>query len=140
MLAKLPMRWLFLFFAFLSLSDLVLTSILIRWSEGDVYESNPLANWCLASFGMTGLVGYKVLMVTVVLSLVVVISQTRPRAGKGVLVFSCSAMSLVVLYSGFLLGYLGLQGYDNQEQDEAVQRLVERLNQSMDYDLLQEQL
>jgi hypothetical protein len=86
-------------FSLLSLADLGLTWFLIGQGGGQVYESNPLAGWCLVRHGWVGLACFKVAVVLVVFALAAVISRFRPRAGGQVLGLGCAVLALVVLYS-----------------------------------------
>ncbi len=89
-------------FAVLSLADFVLTWRLLQRGDGGVYESNPVANWCLAHSGWLGLAFYKLATVALVAGLAVVLARYRPCAGSFVLVFACSALAGVVVYSSAL--------------------------------------
>jgi hypothetical protein len=91
-----------LLFALLSVTDLFLTWWLLDHSDGEVYESNPVANWWLARHGWLGLVAFKAGGVLLVIGLVAFISRYRPRAGGRILGFACAILALVVLYSAFL--------------------------------------
>jgi hypothetical protein len=86
----------------LSLADLLLTIHLMDGHSGCVYESNPIASACMAAHGTTGLVVYKASAVLAAGAMIGVICMHRPRLGRGVLVFACSAVGVVVLYSGAL--------------------------------------
>ncbi len=100
----LHLRKLILFKA-LSLADLVLTWHLLQHGKGNVYESNPIANAWLSWYGWIGLVIFKLVAVFFVACLCVVISFYRPRAGGRVLIFACSILAMVILYSCSLLGF-----------------------------------
>lgn len=86
----------------LSLADLLLTVHLVDGHSGRVYESNPIASACMAAHGKAGLVVYKAAAVLVTGVMIGVICTHRPRLGGRVLVFACSAVGVVVLYSGAL--------------------------------------
>lgn len=94
-------------FAFLSLADLGLTLELIRRSNGRVYESNPIADAWLASYGSSGLALFKILAVLIVAVSAVLVSRHRPRVGARLLSLACGATGLVVAYSVLLLGENG---------------------------------
>ena len=96
-------RKLFLFTS-LNLADLFLTYQLLENGEGRVYESNPIAEAWLARYGWAGLVVFKLAGVLLVTGLCLFISLHRPRASGLVLVFSCTVLTAVVLYSCCLLG------------------------------------
>jgi uncharacterized protein DUF5658 len=89
-------------FVLLSLADLALTWALIRDGLGSVYESNPVAAWCLQGYGWAGMAAFKALMVLASGGLSEVISRYRPRSGGRVLVLGCFLTASVVLYSGYL--------------------------------------
>lgn len=91
-----------LLFALLSLADLGLTWLLVQRGGGEVYESNPVAGWCLAAFGWVGLAAFKAGTVVTVVGLAVWASRYRPQAGNLILVFACSAVGAVVGYSCYL--------------------------------------
>ncbi len=90
-------------FVLLSLADLFLTSELLKNTEGSIYESNPLANAWLTSFGWTGLVVYKVIAMTVLMGVAVWLSVYKRRWAAEVLTFACVAVGMVVCYSCMLL-------------------------------------
>ncbi|MFL5245375.1 MAG: DUF5658 family protein [Gemmataceae bacterium] len=89
-------------FVLLSMTDLYLTWRLLVDSRGKIYESNPVANWWLTSFGWSGLVCYKVFLVCFIVGIVLLISRFRPRSGGRFLAFACAVLTVVVLYSGSL--------------------------------------
>ena len=89
-------------FVLLSLADLTMTWALIRDGLGSVYESNPVAAWCLHGYGWAGIAVFKALMVLVSGGLSEVISRYRPRTGGRVLALGCILTASVVLYSGYL--------------------------------------
>lgn len=93
-----PLRKL-LVFQLLSLADLFLTCHLLQQGRGQVYESNPLAHACFACYGWAGLVLFKAASVLLVGGLSVFIWLHRPRAGARLLLFACSVLAGVVLYS-----------------------------------------
>jgi hypothetical protein len=95
-----------LLFGLLSAADLFLTWRLLRQADGQVYESNPIANWWLVSYGWPGLAAFKLAVVVLAMGLSIVLSRAHPRAGARVLEFACSALLVVVLYSCSLFGLL----------------------------------
>jgi hypothetical protein len=97
-----------LLFGLLSLADLGWTWQLLHHTGGRVYEANPVANACLATFGWGGLVVYKLLAVLLVSGLSMWISRIRPATGGRVLWFACCTMTAVVLYSCSLSRYFGV--------------------------------
>jgi hypothetical protein len=96
------------FFLLLSILDLLLTLHLIGGST-QVYESNPIARWFFDLYGWLGLTAFKVILVSLVLSLIVIIYRNRPRTARRLLAFGCAALVLVVAYSGTLAGYVASQ-------------------------------
>ena len=68
-------------YAVLSAADLGLTYALIQRGDGDVYESNPIAEAWLSSYGWTGLALYKLVIVLIVASVAAFVSLSRPRTG-----------------------------------------------------------
>lgn len=99
-----------LLFGLLSLADLILTMHLLQRPGGQVYESNPIANAWITSFGLVGLALYKSLMVVTVAGLCLVISRYRPAAAGRILRLGCVATGTVVLYSCLLSGLFGTRG------------------------------
>lgn len=90
-------------FVVLSLCDLVLTGLVIRYSDGRIYESNPIAGAWLADYGWQGLVIFKVLGLGLVAMTSVYVSVQRPQTGARLLTFACIVVGLVVVYSWYLL-------------------------------------
>jgi hypothetical protein len=90
-------------FIVLSLADLFLTWLLIRYSGGQIGENNPIASVWLARFGWEGLVVFKVAAMSVVGAAAVLIWARRPRLGKWLLTLGCLLVGMVVLYSYSLL-------------------------------------
>ena len=83
----------------LSLADLGLTYALIQQGGGEVYESNPIAEAWLSSYGWTGLALYKLAIVLIVGTVAAFVSLSRPRTGGHILTFACLSVALVVTYS-----------------------------------------
>src|SRR6266849_905705 len=92
-----PLR--LILYAVLSAADLGLTYALIRQGEGDVYESNPIAEAWLSSYGWAGLAVFKLVIVLIVAALAAFVSLSRPRTGGHILTFACLAVAGVVAYS-----------------------------------------
>jgi hypothetical protein len=114
-------------FAALTAADLLLTWRLLTVGLNSVYESNPLAAWCLVHFGWAGLVLFKLGTALTTGGSAVAISSRRPRAGCGVLAFGSAILSGVVLYSSVLLGIARELGDDVRasQSAEAVEQRVE---------------
>jgi hypothetical protein len=90
------------FYTFLSVADLLLTRHLLDEGGGEIYESNPVASWWLASYGWMGLVSFKFAMVALVDALSVFIAAYRPKTSRRILLFACTVTALVVAYSAYL--------------------------------------
>lgn len=90
-------------FVGLGFADLLLTWYLIRVGGGAVIESNPVANWWLASYGWIGMAAFKLGACLLVGVAAAVVGWHRPRTGELILVFACGAQSAVVMYSLLLL-------------------------------------
>jgi hypothetical protein len=86
-------------FAALSVADLFMTWKLVHASDGEVYESNPVADAWLATYGWVGLTVYKALAVLLVAMSALYVSLHRPRVGGRLLAFACLATGVVVGYS-----------------------------------------
>jgi hypothetical protein len=91
------------FFSLLSFADLFLTYQLVQKTGGGVYESNPIANAWLSSYGWVGLVVFKVIAMSVLMCAAMLLALHRPHVAGEVLVFACFAVGGVVLYSGVLM-------------------------------------
>lgn len=89
-------------YAVLSAADLGLTYALIRHGDGEVYESNPIAEAWLSSYGWIGLAAFKLMIVAIVAALAAFVSLSRPRTGGHILTFACLAVAIVVGYSSGL--------------------------------------
>jgi hypothetical protein len=114
------MRTLFLL---LSLADLALTWWLLTQAGGAVYESNPLAGWCLANHGWLGLAAFKVALVVLVLGLATIICRQRPRVAGHLLRFGCAVLGVVVVY-GSALAYQADARLEAANEEVAADREV----------------
>jgi len=90
-------------FTLLSVVDLALTWVLLQYSGGVVYESNPIANALLAHHGWAGMVIFKLSDILLVASIILVLSFFQPRAARRVLTLACLIVGCVTLYSGYLV-------------------------------------
>jgi hypothetical protein len=86
-------------YTLLSVADLGLTYALIQQGDGDVYESNPIAEAWLSAYGWTGLALFKVAIILIVAAVAAFVSLSRPRTGGHILTFACLAVAMVVGYS-----------------------------------------
>jgi hypothetical protein len=116
-----------LLFAVLSLGDLLLTCYLLQLGEGQVYESNPIAEWWLSRFGWAGLAGFKVGAVLVVAGLAAVVSLRQCRNGGRILSFACSTLAVVLVYSCAVAGAIDPEVADDLPRAEAKARQLDRI-------------
>src|SRR5437879_10300990 len=92
-------------YVLLSGLDLFLTYKLFKVGGGHVYESNPIADAWLKSYGWFGMTLFKLMSMAVVGGVAIYISVQRPRMGSGLLTFACISVAGVVLYSLTLVQY-----------------------------------
>lgn len=92
-----------LFFTLLSGADFALTRHLLQIGDDSFYEWNGAARWCLDQFGWGGLAAFKAVVVASVLALAYWIYRYRSKIGHRVLTFGCLTVSVVVLYSIYLV-------------------------------------
>jgi hypothetical protein len=93
-----------LFYTAASVLDVLFTYLLL-YGDGPwvIVESNPVANFFLATAGFSGMVAYKVLLVAVVILNCRVIARSRPQVALNVIRFAQLAVGAVLAYSVFLL-------------------------------------
>jgi Domain of unknown function (DUF5658) len=115
-------------YVLLSGLDLFLTYKLFKVGGGHVYESNPIADAWLKSYGWVGMTLFKVMSMVVVGGVAVYISVQRPRMGSGLLTFACISVAGVVLYSLTLVQYFG-KGFAGEQKHFA---LVEHPGKQLD--------
>lgn len=77
--------------------DLFMTYVMLR--HGGFTESNPVAQYFIASWGVKGMVYYKFGMVAVISTIAFVVAQSRPHVAQRLLWFATFVVTLVVLYS-----------------------------------------
>ncbi len=92
--------------AALSVADWSLTWALIHGSNGEVYESNPVAAWCLKWYGWPGLALFKTVCTGTFAGAVCLLIQRQPRAGVRVVTLAILTLVLVNAYSIGLLTQL----------------------------------
>jgi len=109
----------YVLFVVLGLVDLGVTWSLVHSSGGHVYESNPVAQWCLGRWGWTGLVGFKLGLILVATTAFALVARSRPRAAAAALTFSCAATFAVIVYSCTLFGSIPGRARDFPYRDEA---------------------
>jgi len=87
----------------LSALDLVLTWILLRHTGGVVYESNPIANAFLSQYGWAGMAIFKLTDMLLVTFIVCLLGLFHPGAARRVLSIASTILSVVALYSLYLV-------------------------------------
>jgi hypothetical protein len=90
-------------FTLLSVADLCLTWVLLHFSGGLVYESNPIANSLLTHYGWAGIVIFKLSDILLVASIVLVLAIFQPRAARRVVTLAACIVGCVTLYSVYLI-------------------------------------
>ena len=94
-------------FLLVSLLDFFCTYTLLTTGPaggGQFFESNPVAAWFLNHYGvLKGLLGFKLAMVLVVCGLSQIVSMSKPRLGRFVLLTGTLVTACVVGYSLALL-------------------------------------
>ena len=95
-------------FVLISLLDLFMTFLLLYFSNRGmmrnvVVESNPVARYFISGWGTTGLVWFKIGMVTLIVLATQVVAATRPVVAQLVLNGAALFVGSVVAYSVFLL-------------------------------------
>lgn len=87
--------------------DLVMTYLLLRYDNGDDHiwfdESNPIARYFLYSWGVKGLIYFKILTVTGVVLICQIIASRRLEVARRLLQFAALAAAFVSIYSGYLM-------------------------------------
>jgi hypothetical protein len=100
-----PWKRLFLYVA-LSLLDLLLTWMLVQYSEGKVLEGNPIAGAWLARYGWPGVAIFKLMALALVTGVTVVVRRRQPHTADRLLTFGCLVVAGVVIYSYYLLAHV----------------------------------
>ena len=95
-------------FVLISLLDLFMTFLLLYFSNRGmmrnvVVESNPVARFFISGWGTTGLVWFKIGMVTLIVLATQVVAAKRPVVAQLVLNGAALFVGSVVAYSVFLL-------------------------------------
>ena len=95
-------------FVLISLLDLFMTFLLLYFSNRGmmrnvVVESNPVARYFISGWGTTGLVWFKIGMVTLIVLATQVVAAKRPVVAQLVLNWAALFVGSVVAYSVFLL-------------------------------------
>ena len=92
-------------FLLANLLDIVMTWALL--ATGAFREANPLANFVLENWGMTGMIGFKLAFVAGVILIAQYIASQRLGTARGLLTVGTLMVGAVVTYSGWLFaGFL----------------------------------
>ncbi len=83
-------------FVTVNLLDLFITMLFIRYGGA---EANPAARWMLLSFGKTGFVAYKIVLMLLVIALCEVIGRKRRGMARALIWFGIVAITLVAVTS-----------------------------------------
>jgi hypothetical protein len=90
-------------FVVVSAMDVFMTYILLSQEGGMFIESNPVARYFIAGWGIKGMVYFKFGMVAFVCILAQIIARHKPRVARWLLLGATAVVSLVVVYSLRLL-------------------------------------
>lgn len=95
-------------FVLASVLDIVMTFLALRFSaegqtRGMIIESNPVARWVLARWGIQGMVIFKLAMTTVVVTIAEIVGSVRPQVARALLWGGTIVVSSVVIYTIRLL-------------------------------------
>lgn len=94
-------------FILVSVFDILMTHRVLQ--SGKFSESNPLARWFIDHWGYDGMIGFKMILVAVVVMLTQAIARHRPAVARGLLRLATAVTAVVVIYSLLLL--LQSRGY-----------------------------
>ena len=83
-------------FVVVNLLDLFITMLFIRYGGG---EANPAARWIMLSFGKTGFVVYKIVLMLVVIGLCEVVARKRIVMARLLIWFGIVAITFVAVTS-----------------------------------------
>ena len=84
-------------FLLVSFLDILCTYLLL--ASGRFRESNAVADWFIAGWGVKGMVYFKMALAAFVCTLAQVIAAKRPRTGRFVLLLGVAVTGAVVVYS-----------------------------------------
>ena len=91
-------------FVLVNLMDIVMTNTLL--STGSFYESNPIAEHVLQSWGMLGMVVFKLIVVAAVLMITNIIATRKVKTARRLLYAGVMIVGAVVTYSVGLLMFV----------------------------------
>jgi hypothetical protein len=100
-----PLAWLILFIT-LSLTDLVLTFLVVIHGGGQIEEGNPIAAAWLRKYGWPGLIIFKSAAMSVVIVVTLLVNSRKPGVARGLLAICCAVMAAVALYSYSMFKHL----------------------------------
>ena len=105
---KLPLELETLRFSLVSLLDIIMTYLVIRYSEEGrtsavIGEGNPLPAFFIDQFGMPGMVGFKIFLVAFVVGISQIVYRTSKMKARFMLNVGTVLVAVVVLYSLSLL-------------------------------------
>lgn len=89
-------------FIFASALDFFMTYLLLSRDDIRFYESNPVADYFLARWGVRGLVYFKFAVVAFVCLITQYIARTHIHIARGLLIVAIVIVSAVVIYSVYL--------------------------------------
>ena len=83
--------------------DVLMTYWLLTHHSGRFFESNPAADLVRSQWGFAGMVGYKFLLVGIVVMNSFIIVRYRPDIARRLIQFATLVVNAVVIYSLILL-------------------------------------
>lgn len=91
--------------------DLFVTFLLLNfssrgWLRGNVFESNPVANYFIRRWSTSGLVFFKFGVCTFVVLIAQVVARTNPRTARWLLNLGAIIVAVVVVYSLMMMARL----------------------------------
>jgi hypothetical protein len=108
----------------LSFADLFITYALLHSSQGTFYESNPIANAWLTSYGWGGLAAFKLTAMLLVSGVAAYVSLSRPQMGGRLLGFACCAVAFAVVYSCVLANIFGFKNLHADAEDRQYEQAL----------------
>lgn len=95
-------------YVLVSFLDVILTWLALRFSaegrtRGTFIESNPVAQWVLARWGIQGMAVFKLLLTVLVVAIAEFVGRTRPIVARALLWGGVIVVGTVVIYTLRLL-------------------------------------
>ncbi len=128
-------KWKLTTFILLSICDFVITYLLLSHSQGEVYETNPVANQWLENNGWIGLAAFKAVIVAAVALIATYLHCRRPRIAHDLLAIGCGAVIVAVL-SGTTIAMSQLEFAPPEDPSPAMDHTA---HQPIDLDLRREE-